>query len=118
MIRLIATILPFLLSLIFILNYHACSFAQDSPEVGVTKKSGNTIPLDDKFTDSTGHQATIKEFIDGKPAILMSVYYTCPGICNVMLGGMSEAIKKDPLLNPKQTLSKALKLKYLHTKTR
>lgn len=71
---------------------------QEPPAVGVTEKPGNLIPLDGIFTDTNGKQAPLKNFINNKPTIIMPIYYTCPGICNVMMGSMSETIEQMDIL--------------------
>ena len=43
---------------------------------------------------TSGHE-TFGEYFDGtKPVALMLVYYTCPGICNALLNGVTQTLKE------------------------
>ena len=50
--------------------------------VGVTEHLGAQLPLDAVFTDHTGRQVRLGDYLrDGKPIILTLNYYTCPMLC-------------------------------------
>lgn len=54
-------------------------------EVGIDEKLGDTIPLDEEFTNSYGEKVKLADIAD-RPFLLTLVYYECPGICSPMLG--------------------------------
>lgn len=61
--------------------------------VGITEHLGETLPLDLKFTDSTGKVVRLGDYFDGtQPVILNLVYYNCPMLCNLVLNGLTEGM--------------------------
>ncbi len=63
--------------------------------VDIVEHLGQKIPLNLTFTDDNGKQVTLGEYFkDGKPVILNLVYYDCPMLCNLVLNGLTEGIKK------------------------
>src|SRR5262245_59349176 len=55
---------------------------------------GEKIDLNLQFTDEAGVTAPIgRYFQKGKPVLMAMVYYTCPGLCNYHLNGMTETMK-------------------------
>lgn len=63
--------------------------------VGIDEKLGDQIELGLKFQDDKGDFVTLGKYFDGKkPVILSMVYYSCPGLCNYHLNGLTEALKK------------------------
>jgi protein SCO1/2 len=62
----------------------------DMEGIGITEHLNEQIPLDLEFTDESGGRVTLGEFFDDdKPVMLTLVYYTCPGICNALLNGLT-----------------------------
>ena len=59
----------------------------------VTKRLGQVLPLDLKFTDSQGRLVSLKNLIN-KPTVIDFVYYTCPGICTPLMMEVSDVIGK------------------------
>ncbi len=67
---------------------------QNSPmDVGIEEKLGEYVPLDVNLFDEEGNTITLGEFLN-KPAVVVLVYYTCPGICSVLLSGVAEVLNK------------------------
>jgi protein SCO1/2 len=60
--------------------------------VGLDQKLNNPLPLDATFRDERGNPVVLKQFFNGKPAILTLVYYQCPMLCTEVLNGLSSAI--------------------------
>lgn len=60
--------------------------------VGLDQKLNNSLPLDAVFQDERGAPVVLKQFFNGKPAILTLVYYQCPMLCTEVLNGLSSAI--------------------------
>ena len=65
-----------------------------TPNVRFNQNLGNTIPLDTPFVDENGDQVTLGQCVDGKPTILMLVWYQCPGLCGEVLNGVVQAARK------------------------
>src|SRR5215510_123447 len=58
-------------------------------DVGIDQKLDQQVPLDLKFTDSTGKDVTLREYLNGKrPVVLALVYYECPMLCMQVLSGL------------------------------
>ena len=66
--------------------------------VGVDEKSGETIDLDLTFINEGGQQVALRDYFhQGKPVLLDLVYYRCPMLCNLVLNGQTETMRKIPL---------------------
>ncbi len=72
------------------------AFAKDAghPRVGIVQKLGHKIDMNLKFTDSNGKPVTLAQISDGKPLIIDMAYYTCPGICDEVFGGLQEVLER------------------------
>lgn len=65
--------------------------------VGVDEKSGHVIDLDLTFFDESGRKVALREYFDQqKPVLLNLVYYRCPMLCNLVLNGQTEAMRRIP----------------------
>ncbi len=60
--------------------------------IGIEQKMGAQIPLDLRFTNEAGQPVTLRQYL-GKPVILALVYYQCPSLCNLVLGGLLRSVK-------------------------
>jgi protein SCO1/2 len=67
--------------------------AQEQQPVGIVEKLGQTVPLDAEFYDENGNLVQLKSVIT-KPAIVMFVYYRCPGICNPLMTEVAKIVQK------------------------
>ncbi len=86
-------ILVFLILLTYPVNGYSITNEADVKDIGVDEKLGETLPLDLIFYDEDGNQIVLEDlFQDGKPLILSLAYYSCPRICSLAMGGISEAI--------------------------
>ncbi|MCB0355693.1 MAG: SCO family protein [Bdellovibrionales bacterium] len=64
-------------------------------DVGIDEKLGEQIDLSLEFQDDKGQQVTLGRYFDNKKPVLLSmVYYSCPGLCNLHLNGLTEALKQ------------------------
>lgn len=61
--------------------------------IGFNEKLGSSVPLDLTFKDENGKDVKLGEFIN-KPTILSLVYYSCPNVCNTLLGGMAAMLSR------------------------
>lgn len=84
------------LSFIFLLSLclaDLCGAVEDPgsalERVGVdSAKRGQKVDLSLKFTDTSGRELTLSEFmIPGKPLVITPVYYHCPRLCGFFLNG-------------------------------
>lgn len=63
--------------------------------VGITENLGKKLDLALKFKDESGREVSLGTFFDGrKPVLLTLIYFSCPGLCNLHLNGVFEALKK------------------------
>lgn len=63
----------------------------EPPPNWLDERLGEHIPLNTRFTDSNGRQLQLSELID-RPTLVIPVYYRCRNVCNILLGGLAEAI--------------------------
>lgn len=62
--------------------------------VGILEKLGNNLDLSLKFKNELGEEVTLGSFYDGKTPVLISpVYFSCPGLCNFHLNGLTDGMK-------------------------
>lgn len=76
----------------------ALSFSGPDPierfrDIGIDQNLDAQVPLDLEFVDATGRRASLKEFMNGKPALLALVYYECPMLCQQELQGLEAVVK-------------------------
>lgn len=62
----------------------------------VEEKTGDSLPLDTAFTDSTGKKTTLRSMI-ARPTLILPIYFYCPGTCSLNLSYLAEAIKVSTL---------------------
>ena len=64
-------------------------------DVGIDEHLGEQIPLETAFKDEAGKDVTLGEYFKpGKPVLFNFAYYQCPMLCNLVLNGMLEGMKK------------------------
>lgn len=64
-------------------------------KIRIDQKLGDKVPLDIPFLDEHGSQVTLGSyFSNGKPVILVPAYYRCKLVCNRVLDGLFEGLKK------------------------
>lgn len=66
------------------------------PAIGIDQRLGERVPLDLVFRDEHDNPVTLGQCVDGKPTILVLAYYRCPQMCNLVLNGVLECVKKMP----------------------
>jgi protein SCO1/2 len=65
--------------------------------VGIDEKLNTKLDLNMKLKDETGKEVTLGSYFDGKhPVIISPVYFSCPGLCNFHLNGLTDALKQMP----------------------
>jgi protein SCO1/2 len=80
----------------------APSWAQQAPdsslpsplrEVGFEQKLGDQVPLDLPFVDSEGNEVVLGDYFGAeRPVVLALVYYECPILCSMVLGGLVSSL--------------------------
>lgn len=53
---------------------------------------GSSVTMDLSFRGERGEPVTLREAAGGRPFILALVYYRCPMLCNLILGGLLETL--------------------------
>jgi protein SCO1 len=63
--------------------------------VGITEKLGAQISTQSlKFRNEMGEEVPFSNYFQsGRPVVLSLAYYTCPGLCGVVLNGLTESMK-------------------------
>jgi protein SCO1/2 len=64
-------------------------------EVRIVEKLGERVPLDAGFTGPDGRAVKLGElFGAGRPVVLALVYYDCPMLCGLVLGGLATSMRQ------------------------
>jgi protein SCO1/2 len=61
--------------------------------ITIEQKLGAQVPLDLHFTDETGRDVTLSEYVTNRPVILNLVYYRCGMLCPEVLQGLTRSLK-------------------------
>lgn len=79
--------------LIFPLPTAAQPVPDDDPaNLDLEQRLGTAIPLDLKFTDSSGNEQPLRAFFGRRPVVLVLGYYECPNLCTLVLNATSDAL--------------------------
>jgi len=62
-------------------------------DIGIDEKLGAQVAMDAVLKDENGNEITLGRLID-KPTILIFNYFSCPGICPVLLSNMVEVVNR------------------------
>ena len=65
-------------------------------DVGFDQRLGAQAPLDLPFRDETGRTVTLRDYVGGKPVLLVPAYYECPMLCTLVLNGVVSALRALP----------------------
>jgi len=61
-------------------------------KVGFDQRLGAQLPMTARFTDSHGREASLSEWMDGRPTVLAMGYFHCPNLCDAVMQGMAHAV--------------------------
>lgn len=62
--------------------------------VKIDEKLGQNLDMSLRFKNEMGEEVTLGSFFDGQtPVIISPVYYSCPGLCNFHLNGLTDGFK-------------------------
>lgn len=72
--------------------------AQQTPQqviqsVRFDQRLNEQVPLDAQFRDEQGNPAPLGSYFQGKPVVLVLVYYDCPMLCTLTLNGMLKSMR-------------------------
>jgi protein SCO1/2 len=95
--------------------------------VGIDQNLNAQIPLELQFKDENGQVVRLGQYFRQKPVVLALVYYECPGLCDLILNGLTHSMEQISLnvgsdyevvtvsFNPKETwqLANAKKANYI-----
>jgi protein SCO1/2 len=63
--------------------------------VGIDEHLGDPLPLDLAFRDQSGRPVRLRELVDGKnPVILSLAWYDCPMLCGLVLSGVLDSVRR------------------------
>jgi len=65
--------------------------------VGIDQNLNAQIPLELNFKDENGQTVRLGSYFRGKPVVLALVYYECPGLCDLVLNGLSHTMEQTSL---------------------
>jgi protein SCO1/2 len=93
------------IAIALLLGFPAASRAEDDPEgpaplqgVEIEEKLNAQVPVGASFLDQDGKPVRIADFLGkGKPVVVALVYYECPMLCGLVLGGMARGMKETGL---------------------
>ena len=69
-------------------------FKEDQPDqIGIYEHLDEYIPKDVVFYNQDSVAVNLNQLVD-KPTVISFVYYTCPGLCSPMLGGIAEVMER------------------------
>ncbi|HEX4005180.1 MAG TPA: SCO family protein [Acidobacteriaceae bacterium] len=62
---------------------------------GIDQNLGRSLPLNDPFTDESGHSVKLSNFFNhGRPVMLELMYYNCQLLCPQVMHGMVTALRE------------------------
>ncbi|MBE1161834.1 SCO family protein [Dyella acidiphila] len=86
-----------MLAVLWLLLMHAAFAGAPPPtdllaRAGIQQHLGAQLPVQMHFVDADGTQATLAQWMDGRPTILMLGYFDCPNLCGVTQQAMAHAL--------------------------
>lgn len=64
-------------------------------DVGIEEHLGSSLPLETGFRDENGKPVALGSYFTGKKPVLFNfAYFRCPMLCNLVLAGMVDGMKK------------------------
>ncbi|MBN2746612.1 MAG: SCO family protein [Bacteroidales bacterium] len=98
--RILPSILTFSLLIIWHISagqYEVPKQEEPSQELGIYEQLDRVIDGDIVLFDETGNPVRFDELVK-KPTALSLVYYKCPGICTILMNGVSDAVKQTEMV--------------------
>ncbi|PMP71965.1 MAG: hypothetical protein C0187_02825 [Calditerrivibrio nitroreducens] len=66
--------------------------AEDNP--GIIEKSGHLVAVNTVFLKENGEKIEFKQLLNDTPLIILPVYYSCPNVCNFLMGSVASIINE------------------------
>jgi protein SCO1/2 len=67
-------------------------------DVDIVESLNEPVPAEATFTDAEGRKVRLGDLLGGeKPVLLTLVYYQCPTLCSLVLGGLNKAVRNSGL---------------------
>lgn len=82
---------PIMCQLVFLTLLPLIVFATEDPgaaisNIGANPRLGTVVDMSLEFTGSDGEKRPLRDFTrEGKPTLLIPVYYRCPGLCSLTI---------------------------------
>ncbi|MEL7560043.1 SCO family protein [Stutzerimonas chloritidismutans] len=76
------------LSLVLTFSARAAEPFDPFAAAGIDPQPGAQVPVNTRFTDDSGKSVTLAELLDGRPAVLVPVYFRCPNVCGSQLASL------------------------------
>lgn len=64
---------------------------------GFDQRLGESLPFDARFLDETGKSVTLGDYFDGRPVVLVPVYFKCPMLCKLVMNEVAQSFADVPL---------------------
>ena len=96
--------------------------------IGIEQRLNANVPLDTPFRDEQGSEVRLGKYFQGRPVLLVPVYYTCPMLCSQVLSGVVAGLRPLSLkpgrdfeivafsFNPSETTADATRERDLYTR--
>lgn len=65
--------------------------------VGIDQRLEAQVPADLRFREESGNSVRLGNYFNGRPVVLALVQYRCPMLCNQILLGLIESLRRIPL---------------------
>ncbi len=62
--------------------------------IGIDQNLNAQVPLELTFNNETGQTVRLGQYFREKPVVLALVYYECPGLCDLILNGLTHAMQQ------------------------
>lgn len=66
--------------------------AGDNP--AIIEKNGQLVALNTVFFKENGEKIQFKQLLNDTPIIVLPVYYSCPNVCNFLMGSVASIVKE------------------------
>jgi protein SCO1/2 len=63
--------------------------------MGIDQHYGTQVPLDATFKDETGKTVTFRDELQGKPIMLLPMFFGCNGVCRLEVEDLFKTLEKD-----------------------
>lgn len=62
-------------------------------DVRVDQKLNGFVPLETTFVDEEGKTVELKKYFNGRPVVMLPIFYKCAGICETEIYSLAESLK-------------------------